>query len=230
MVERTGLAFKQCWNLVTRYGCYHTVPAWGKEGSSSSSKHPDSCTFAGSVKVQLLLEVIVRHGLDLSFHTEPLACYQSSGELTASELTQACLHWIKAVQTACFPVELDALQKNVDIPRGLQISQFCPFLEDGLIHPWGRLQFADFSDSLCHPPVHQAQVGDFVHLLIWQTHIRLHHMGVQIILSELREEFWILHARQAIKTILNKCLQCKIVKRPCRQQIEAPLPADQIRP
>ena len=32
----------------------------------------------------------------------------------------------------------------------------------------------------------------FVHLLIWQTHIRLHHLGVRIILSELREEFWIL--------------------------------------
>jgi len=37
------------------------------------------------------------------------------------------------------------------------------------------------------------------YLLIWQTQIRLHHLGVQIILSEIREKFWILGASQAIK-------------------------------
>jgi hypothetical protein len=40
-----------------------------------------------------------------------------SGELTASELTQARLHWIKTVQAECFSAELDALQRNTDLPR-----------------------------------------------------------------------------------------------------------------
>ena len=61
------------------------------------------------------------------------------------------------------------------------------------------------------------------------THIRLHHLGVRIILSELREEFWILRARQAIKKVLHKCLPCKMAKNPRGRQIEAPLPADRVK-
>ena len=68
----------------------------------------------------------------------------------------------------------------------------------------------------------------FVQLLVWHTHIRLHHLGVRITLSELREEFWILRGRQAIKSVLHKCLPCKMVKTPRGQQIEAPLPADRV--
>ena len=49
---------------------------------------------------------------------------RSSGELTASELTQARLHWIKAAQAECFSTELDAHQKNADLPRESKISRF----------------------------------------------------------------------------------------------------------
>jgi hypothetical protein len=42
--------------------------------------------------------------------------------------------------------------------------------------------------------------------LIMQTHFRLHHLGVRIVLSELREEFWILRFRQAIKESLEHVL------------------------
>ena len=65
----------------------------------------------------------------------------------------------------------------------------------------------------------------FTGLLIMQTHIRLHHLRVRIVLSELREEFWIFRARQAIK-VLHTCLTCKIAKNSFGRKREAPLPAD----
>jgi hypothetical protein len=61
-----------------------------------------------------------------------------------------------------------------------------------------------------------------------QTHIRLHHLGVRIVLSELREEFWILRARQTIKKVLHTCLPCRIAKSRFGQEREAPLPADRV--
>jgi len=64
--------------------------------------------------------------------------------------------------------------------------------------------------------------------LIMQTHIRLHHLGVRIVLSELREEFWILRARQAIKMILHTCLPSKITRNHFGQEREPPMPADRI--
>jgi hypothetical protein len=101
------------------------------------------------------------------------------------------LHWIKAAQAECFPAELDALQKNEGLPRDSKIAQFNPFLEDGLIHLGGRLQSADLSEDVRHPLLLDGK-HHFVQLLIWQTQIRLHHLGVRIILSEIREGFWIL--------------------------------------
>ena len=65
-------------------------------------------------------------------------------------------------------------------------------------------------------------------LSIMQTHIRLHHMGVLIVLSELREEFWILRARQAITKVLHRCLPCKMAMYPFGREREAPLLPDRI--
>ena len=54
------------------------------------------------------------------------------------------------------------------------------------------------------------------------------NLGVRIILTELREEFWILRARQAIKQVLHSCLPCRIAKGLPGGEIEAPLPTDRV--
>ncbi|GFS86654.1 integrase catalytic domain-containing protein [Nephila pilipes] len=70
----------------------------------------------------------------------------------------------------------------------------------------------------------------FVHRLIQHTHIRFYHLGVCIVLSELRSTFWILKGRQAINQVLHKCLPCKMSKAKCGKQIEAPLPSKRVVP
>jgi hypothetical protein len=52
----------------------------------------------------------------------------------------------------------------------------------------------------------------FTALMIMQMHIRLHHLGFRIVLSELREEFSILRARQAIK-VLYTCPSPRVKSR-----------------
>jgi len=126
-------------------------------------------------------------------------------------------------------VELDALQKTADLPRESKISRFNPFLDEGFIRPGGRFHCADLLEDVRHPLLLDGK-HHFVRSLIWQTHISLHHLGVRIILSELREEFWILPAGQAIKNVLHTCLSCKMAKNHRGQQIEAPLPADRVKP
>ena len=61
-----------------------------------------------------------------------------------------------------------------------------------------------------------------------QTNIRLRHVGARIVLSKLRDEFWILRARQTIKRFLHTCLPCKIAKNPFGREKEDPLPADRV--
>jgi hypothetical protein len=148
-------------------------------------------------------------------------------ELDASELREARARWIREVQRDCFGPELQALQRGNPLPRESLVAHFNPFLDDGYLRIGGRLQFADLSREQIHPILLHGS-HHFTELLIMQTHIHLHHMGVRIVLSELREEFWILRARQTIKKILRMCLLCKIAKSPFGQEREAPMPTDRV--
>jgi hypothetical protein len=49
-----------------------------------------------------------------------------------------------------------------------------------------------------------------------------------MVFSELRDEFWILRARQTIK-VLHRCLPCKIAKNHRGEEIVAPLQADRLK-
>jgi len=64
--------------------------------------------------------------------------------------------------------------------------------------------------------------------MIRHTHIQLHHLGVRVVLSQLRHEFWIIRARQ-IK-VLRSCLPCKIASKARGQVVEAPLPTERVQP
>jgi len=152
---------------------------------------------------------------------------RSSGELDASELMEARTYWIRDVQRDCFGPEIQALQKGYPLPRESLVARFSSFLDDGYLRIGGRLQFADLSREQIHSILLHGS-HHFTALLIMQTHIRLHHMGVRIVLSELREEFWILRARQAIKKDLYTCLPCKIARNPFGQEREAHMRADRV--
>jgi len=120
-------------------------------------------------------------------------------------------YWIQAVQGESFAAEFKALRENLSLPEGSKIARFNPFLGDGFIRLGGRLQVAELSCGQRHPLLLDGQ-HHFTKLLILQTHIRLHHLGVRIILAELREEFSILRPWQAIKQVLHSCLPCRMAK------------------
>jgi hypothetical protein len=148
--------------------------------------------------------------------------------MTASEMEEARTSWIRQVQEEYFAAELSALRQVVPLPRNSKIARFNPFLQEGLIRLGGRLQFADLSDNECHPLLLDGS-HPFTCLLLHQTHIRLHYLGVRIVLVESRNEFWILKARQVTKKVLRTCPPCKIAHNRRGEQLEA-LPSDRFRP
>jgi len=137
--------------------------------------------------------------------------------------------WVRLVQKKIFRSELEVLRKNSALSSNSKMSRYNPFLDDGLIRLGGRLQCSDHSREQRHPLL-IAGSHRFTELLNLQVHIRLHHFGVRFVLSEFLTEFWIVIGRQSIKRVLHKCLPCKIANNPRGQQIEAPLPADRLRP
>jgi hypothetical protein len=69
--------------------------------------------------------------------------------------------------------------------------------------------------------VERAEVGDFtipavlpshhpiVDRHVLSTHMKLCHVGVQGLLSLLREKFWILKGQKSVRAILSKCVRCR---------------------
>lgn len=149
--------------------------------------------------------------------------------LTASEIHKARMYWIRAVQLECFPEEVSHLKRGVLVLRTSKIACFNPYMEDGLIRLGGRLQFSRLTPNEKHPIILDGS-HHFTKLLIMQTHVQLHHLGVHIVLTELRQQFWILRARQAIRKVLHDCMPCKIARNRHADALEAPLPADRVQP
>ncbi|XP_071043029.1 uncharacterized protein [Parasteatoda tepidariorum] len=103
------------------------------------------------------------------------------------------------------------------------------WIQENLIRLGGRLQFVSLKNEQKHPLLLDGS-HPFVHLFIYYTHVKLHRLGVQIVLSEIRSNFWIIRGREAIKRVFYKCLPCKLSQASRSQQIEAPLPRDRITP
>ncbi|GBM58108.1 hypothetical protein AVEN_164293-1 [Araneus ventricosus] len=109
-------------------------------------------------------------------------------ELISDEIEKAKDYWILVVQKQCFSAEIKALENSMLLPAKSKISRFNPFLQKNHLRLGGRLQFAQVTSEEKHPLLLDGS-HHFVQLLIRHTHVRLHHLGVRIVLSELRSNY-----------------------------------------
>lgn len=89
------------------------------------------------------------------------------------------------------------------------IDQFDLFIDlDNIIRCRGRLGNSTLQLSSKNPILLLAS-HYFIELLILEVHLNTNHSGTTEVVSILREEYWILKARQTVKYILRKCVTCK---------------------
>ncbi|GBM14563.1 hypothetical protein AVEN_105691-1 [Araneus ventricosus] len=64
---------------------------------------------------------------------------------------------------------------------------------------------------------------------IFEKHVELSHAGIQILMSSLRENYWILKSRKTIRQVIRTCVICqRFASRPI-EVVSAPLPEDRVR-
>ena len=104
-----------------------------------------------------------------------------------------------------------------------------PKLRNGLLSVGGRLESAPIDEDLKHPfilPSHH----HVTELIIQYHHSKVGHLGQESVLSSLRERFWVVKGRSAVRRVLKKCLDCQRRKAPTGEQFMAKLPKDRITP
>jgi len=126
--------------------------------------------------------------------------------VSAEEFVRAFRGLIRIVQHEAFLDDLTRLQKGDRCSK--TIRHLDPFIDEtGLLRVGGRLDNAEIQYAHKHPILLPAR-HRLTDLLIDHHHIRLRHPGANSLQAILQREFWILSARQAIRSRLRLCIPC----------------------
>lgn len=102
-----------------------------------------------------------------------------------------------------------------------------PFLDKfNIIRSNGRLgSITSLSYNERHPIILHYK-SRLARLYIEFVHILVHHGGLRLVLNVVRQECWIIRAKNIIKTVIHNCKICVLHKRKLQTQIMAALPSE----
>ena len=149
--------------------------------------------------------------------------------LTLDELSEAKVFLIRETQLVYFRDDIVRLKAGNFVSKNSSIFKLSPFLsDDGLLRVRGRIQLANLPSTTQHPII--IPKCYLASLLTKHTHIQLKHAGVNSMLVNMRDNYWIVSARRICKDIKKRCTVCqRFDARPFSQPM-APLPKERVTP
>lgn len=125
------------------------------------------------------------------------------GILTVEELHSSLKLWILKVQRVHFHIDAGKNCRNSSHVRKLM-----PFLDPvGLLRVGGRLHNAPIASNFQHP-ILLPKKSHLTNLIIDSFHKTYLHVGPRTLLSILQSKYWIVSARNVIRSRLSKCITC----------------------
>ncbi|XP_046388265.1 uncharacterized protein LOC124157511 [Ischnura elegans] len=143
--------------------------------------------------------------------------------LNPSEVIRARLLLVYIAQRQSFSKEISILEKNEIIPKNSVLIRLTPFIDQKLLKVGGRLKHSLLSEDEKHPLIIPSD-HPLTRLIIEDCHKRTLHGGVQLTLTTLRTQYWVLKGRQKIKEIIHKCVVCQRYRKGTSYQIMGNLP------
>ncbi|GBN42555.1 hypothetical protein AVEN_69906-1 [Araneus ventricosus] len=127
-------------------------------------------------------------------------------------------------------MEVSYLSASKQLPSNNKIIPLTPFYDDsGIIRVGGKLKNSMLTESQKHP-ILLPKTDHVVNLIITDYHLKLLHAGPQLIQAALREKFWILSARDAVRREVRKCIPCFRNRPKLAEQIMGELPKSTVCP
>ncbi|XP_050309972.1 uncharacterized protein LOC126745954 [Anthonomus grandis grandis] len=140
------------------------------------------------------------------------------GPITAEEFILAEQQVLKVTQRDSFKEVNDKHLSSLDVFKD----------EHGLLRLRSRISNRKDLELFRHPIV-LPNKHPVITQLISQEHSKACHVGVQGLTSLLREKFWILGSRRAIKAVISKCAVCRRHNSKPFYEGAPPLPSDRVR-
>jgi len=154
--------------------------------------------------------------------------YENNLILSAKALQDAEHMLIKLAQRESFSSEIDNLRRLGEVRKQSSLYSLNPFLDaNDILRVNSRLENSSLTFEEKYPAI---LAGDhhLAFLLITHAHKTLLHSGTSTVMLELRRKFWILRARQRIKSVINKCVVCRRKRQKAVSERWAPLPQERV--
>lgn len=133
--------------------------------------------------------------------------------LHVSFVNAAEKHILQRLQLESFSEDFDCLLNSRHVDRRSKLAKLSPILgPDQLICLAGRIEAVQDVDPNTRCPILLDGRHPTVRLLVLHYHVKAGHANHHTVINEIRQRFWLIGLRNAVRTTANKCLICKIRK------------------
>ncbi|UYV73421.1 hypothetical protein LAZ67_10003116, partial [Cordylochernes scorpioides] len=155
--------------------------------------------------------------------------YQS--HLTPAELRNAHRRILQAIQCQHFREEMRSLTTLGSVKRTGKIYGLTPILDDqGILGVGGRLKWAPSMTYEQNHPALLPSSGKVAQMIVKAVHMRTLHGSVHLMLSTLRQKYWMLRAKDQVKRCIRECVTCCRYNRVTQGQLMSDLPKERLTP
>ncbi|XP_062703682.1 uncharacterized protein LOC134286125 [Aedes albopictus] len=151
------------------------------------------------------------------------------GPLTVSELEAGEQLIVKHLQRISYPKELAHLEEQGTPTKQGPLQHLSPIIEDGLIRIVGRLSLSDLPQHQRRPAI-IPQEHFFGKIILEHIHRRNLHAGLETIISDFQQRYWMRNLRKLAKTVVNRCILCARARPRKLQQQMGQLPRPRVNP
>ncbi|GFV12884.1 integrase catalytic domain-containing protein [Trichonephila clavipes] len=144
-----------------------------------------------------------------------------TGSLYTHELETSIKKVVKLLQNGEYHTELTLLKCNKPLPKSSKLQSLNVFLDsEGILRVGGRLRLQQTLKFEQKHPMLIRKEHHFTSLVSRHFHRVNFHAGQELVLSLIRQQFWIPHGKSAVKKELRNCIDCfKLVAKPVSQMM-----------
>ena len=174
------------------------------------------------------LQRVIAYCLRFIAYVHPMRKRGHTGILSLPELSESLIVCVRATQMFSFKKDIKNLR--LGLPCSTALQKLTPFLDPrGCIRVGGRLNRSCLDYENKHPLL-LPKNSTLTNLIIDYYHKTYNHAGSGTLLNLLSRKFWIVSARQAIRTRIYKCAICFKLRATPTCPLMGDLPPSRVRP
>ncbi|XP_052752614.1 uncharacterized protein LOC128201063 [Galleria mellonella] len=133
--------------------------------------------------------------------------------LTAELMKAAERHVLQRVQQDSFREEIQCITRSQPIAKSSRLSKLSPMMgEDNLLRLYGRIKAVQNVDTDVRFPILLDGHHPVVRLLVQYFHRKAGHANNETVINEIRQQYWLLHLRNTVRSVAYQCCFCRIRK------------------